>query len=80
MPIRGSVAAAVLLTLGQQAAVAGERLRHASCTLMRFYVAKYSEAAAETWARSHGATDTEIEAARKCLVGANMQTASVTAK
>ena len=31
-----------------------------SCTLVRLYVAKYSLPAAETWARSHGATDVEI--------------------
>jgi hypothetical protein len=33
------------------------------------YVAKYSEPAAEAWARSHGATEAEIERARACLNG-----------
>jgi hypothetical protein len=35
--------------------------------VVRFYVAKYSASAAESWARSHGATETQIEAARRCL-------------
>jgi hypothetical protein len=43
-------------------------------------VAKYSEAAAETWARSHGATDAEIETARRCLNGATVQAAGPAAK
>src|SRR4051795_3417569 len=30
-----------------------------SCSVVRFYVAKYSAAAAEQWARSNGATDAE---------------------
>jgi hypothetical protein len=49
---------------------AGEQsglVHRASCTVVRFYVAKYSASAAEAWARSHGATDAEIEAARRCL-------------
>jgi hypothetical protein len=44
-----------------------------SCSLVRFYVAKYSESAAEMWARSHGASDAEIEAARHCLNNAPAQ-------
>ena len=46
-----------------------------SCTVVRFYVAKYSASAAEMWARSHGATDSEIETARRCLASAPAQTA-----
>ena len=42
-------------------------IHRASCSVVRFYVAKFSAAAAETWARSHGATEAEIEAARHCL-------------
>ena len=38
-----------------------------SCSVVRFYVAKYSASAAEFYARSHGATDAQIEAARRCL-------------
>ena len=38
-----------------------------SCKVVRYYVAKYSASTAEMWARSHGASDAEIEAARRCL-------------
>jgi hypothetical protein len=51
-------------------ALAGHRpgiVQRVSCTVVRYYVAKYSVSAAEMWARSHGATDAEIEAARRCL-------------
>jgi hypothetical protein len=34
---------------------------------VRYYVAQYSASAAEQWARSKGASDAEIEAARRCL-------------
>jgi len=40
-----------------------------------FYVAKFSAYAAEAWARSHGATDAEIESARRCLRDAPARTA-----
>jgi hypothetical protein len=50
-------------TAGEQSSV----LRRVSCTVVRFYVAKYSAVAAETWARAHGATDAEIETAHRCL-------------
>ena len=58
-------------------AFAGEPgvLRRASCSVVRYYVTKYSAAAAETWARSKGATEAEIEAARRCLKAAPVQTA-----
>jgi hypothetical protein len=49
-----------------------------SCHVVRYYVAKYSMPAAEMWARSHGATDAEIETARHCLDNAPAtQTAQV---
>jgi hypothetical protein len=69
MLIRILVVSAALLALAPDA-IAGEQpglLRRASCTVVRFYVAKYSASAAETWARSHGATEAEIEAARRCV-------------
>ena len=50
-------------------------VHRASCTVVRFYVAKYSAFAAEAWARSHGATEAEIEAARNCLKDAPARTA-----
>lgn len=49
---------------------AGEasRLVHrASCALVRYYVARYSASTAEMWARSKGATDAEIQTARRCI-------------
>jgi len=69
---------AVIVTMLAQTASASEKptaLRRLSCTLVRFYVAKYSESAAEAWARSKGATDAEIEAARKCLPASTVQAA-----
>jgi hypothetical protein len=67
-------AAGICFGMGSQAE-AGE-LHRMSCTVVRFYVAKYSAPAAETWARSKGATDAEIEAARQCLKGSPVQTAT----
>jgi hypothetical protein len=72
MIIRGIVVSAALLTLAPDA-MAGEQtgvFRRASCTVVRYYVAKYSAGAAEAWARSHGASEAEIEAARRCIVAA----------
>jgi hypothetical protein len=42
-------------------------LARASCTVVRYYVAKYTLPAAEQWARNKGATEAEIETARHCL-------------
>ena len=72
MLIKGFVIAAALMALAPDA-LAGEQpglFRRASCTVVRFYVAKYSAAAAEAWARSKGATEAEIETARHCLTHA----------
>lgn len=44
-------------------------LHRASCSVVRYYVAKYSASMAEAWARSKGASEAEIEAARRCLDG-----------
>ena len=49
-------------------AFAGEGVFHrASCSVVRYYVAKYSAEAAEAYARSKGASEAEIEVARNCL-------------
>ncbi|HLG84268.1 MAG TPA: hypothetical protein VKY22_24940 [Bradyrhizobium sp.] len=48
-------------------------VQRVSCTVVRYYVAKYSASAAEMWARSHGATEAEIETARRCLNDAPAQ-------
>jgi hypothetical protein len=42
---------------------------------VRYYVAQYSATAAEQWARGKGASDAEIEAARRCLKPDAMRTA-----
>jgi hypothetical protein len=52
--------------LARRVVVADEKpktrvLARASCTVVRYYVAKYTLAAAEAWARSKGATEAEIE-------------------
>jgi hypothetical protein len=49
------------------AAEASGHVRRASCTLVRYYVATYSAPVAEAWARSKGATDTDIRTARRCI-------------
>jgi hypothetical protein len=73
MMIKGLALSAALFAFVPDA-IAGESqpgvFRRASCTLVRYYVAKYSAAAAETWARAHGATEAEIETARRCLTNA----------
>ena len=64
----GLAAAFGLVAVAQPArAETHSGMRHVSCTVVRFYVARYSEATAEAWARSNGATDDEIARARKCL-------------
>jgi hypothetical protein len=72
--------AAICLGLAPKAE-AGEHsglVHRASCTVVRYYVAKYTASAAETWARGKGATEAEIEAARRCLKATPMQTATIT--
>jgi hypothetical protein len=69
---------AMCLGLVASQAEAAERsglVHRASCTVIRYYVARYTAPAAEAWARSKGATDAEIEAARHCLKDAPAQTA-----
>lgn len=67
----GAVALGLSLSSLSSSAVAGGGqhgiVHRVSCHVVRYYVAKYSEAAAEMWARSHGATDAEISLARRCL-------------
>ena len=71
MLMRGTCVLALLLaSIGAASAASGPNpFRHVSCVVVRFYVAKYSESAAEAWARSRGATEAEIENARHCLNG-----------
>jgi hypothetical protein len=58
---------AVLFAMAPVEASAEGLLHRASCSVVRYYVAKYSASAAEAWARSEGATEAEIQAARRCL-------------
>jgi hypothetical protein len=77
MLLRWVCAAAICASAVSQAE-ATERsgiVRRASCAVVRYYVAKYSASAAEMWARSHGASDAEIEAARHCLRSPSAETA-----
>jgi len=73
MGLRWLFVVAIVFGLSPEA-FAGEHsggiFHRASCTVVRYYVAKYSASAAEAWARSKGATEAEIEAARHCLNGA----------
>jgi hypothetical protein len=83
--MRSAIICAVGLTvLGSFDASAADKpnaLRRVSCTVVRYYVAKYSEGAAESWARSQGATEAEIATAKKCLGGsAGVVTASFAPK
>jgi len=65
-----------LIALSQTATAGVPLFGHVSCGVVRFYVAKYSQAAAEKWARGHGAGDADIETARRCLHSVNVQTAN----
>ena len=69
MLVKGMLVSAALLALGSDATAAESSglVHRVSCTVVRYYVGKYSASAAEMWARSHGATEAEIEAARHCL-------------
>jgi hypothetical protein len=62
-------AALFLMTLSSEAYALrqhrpGERI---SCSEVKYYVARYSAALAEMYARNHGATGAQIERARRCL-------------
>ncbi|HKS19143.1 MAG TPA: hypothetical protein VJS63_08040 [Bradyrhizobium sp.] len=76
MLLRWGCVAAICVAWAPHVQAEPSGLAHrASCAVVRFYVAKYSASAAEMWARSHGASDAEIEAARRCLRGTPAQTA-----
>ena len=53
-------------------------VHRASCAVVRLYVTKFSAPVAEAWARSHGATEAEIEDARHCLTRTPTQTTQAT--
>jgi hypothetical protein len=64
--VLGAVALSLVFLSFNSAANAGA-IQRMTCSAVRFYVAKYSAWAAESYARSHGASDAQIEAARHCL-------------
>jgi hypothetical protein len=69
MLIRSISILAIVLGLSANA-IAGEHRvagHRWSCSMVRYYVALYSAPAAEQYARSKGATESEIEAARHCV-------------
>lgn len=80
MLTRAFVASIVFLALPHTADASEKSgvLRRMSCAVVRYYVAKYSEGAAEAYARSKGATEAEIASARRCLGGSNTQTVGLT--
>jgi hypothetical protein len=67
---------AVVICSGLIAQAEAGGLHCMSCTVVRLYVAKYSAPAAETWARSQGATEAEIVVGRRCLKDRSIQTAT----
>jgi hypothetical protein len=69
MVIRAASILVIVLGLSPGAMAGGHPgIRHRmSCTIVRYYVALYSATAAEQYARSKGATDAEIEVARRCI-------------
>jgi hypothetical protein len=72
--VLGAAALSLVFSSFSSTASAGA-MHRISCSVVRFYVARYSASAAESYARSHGATDAQIEAARHCLREAPAQTA-----
>ena len=61
------IATSVGFMISAPAGASDVSVRGASCTLVRYYVARYSVPAAEAWARSKGATEVEIDKARRCI-------------
>jgi hypothetical protein len=69
----------VISTSTADAVEVNKTVRRASCAIVRYYVAKYSAPAAEAWARSKGATDAEVQTARRCIVAATRKDELVSA-
>lgn len=65
----GAIVALLLFPLGSDASASRHHrpTGRISCSEVRYYVAKYSAVVAEMYARNHGATDAQIERARRCL-------------
>jgi len=70
MVLRGMFALGAMLALSDAAGAGQASLGHRlSCVAVRFYVAKYTAPVAESYARSQGASEADIEAARLCIKG-----------
>ncbi|MGY4302797.1 hypothetical protein ACVIJ6_000040 [Bradyrhizobium sp. USDA 4369] len=68
--VRGVIGAGILLLAmgsGVQAANEAGPDTRISCSEVRYYVEKYTAEVAEMYARSRGATDAQINRARRCL-------------
>lgn len=68
--MRSVIGAGVLILAmgsGLQAANELGQDQRISCSEVRYYVEKYTAAVAESYARSQGATDAQINRARRCL-------------
>lgn len=68
--VRGMIGAGILLLAmgsGVQAANEAGLDTRMSCSEVRYYVEKYTAEVAEMYARSRGATDAQINRARRCL-------------
>lgn len=71
-PSAGFISTDVVISASTASAGEATRaVRRVSCALVRHYVARYSAPAAESWARSKGATEAEIQAARGCIAATN---------
>ncbi|HEY3677540.1 MAG TPA: hypothetical protein VGL45_02390 [Bradyrhizobium sp.] len=68
--------ALMVLSPSAMAAERGGLMHRLSCAAVRYYVALYSATAAEQYARGQGATDADIEAARRCIRPGLTHTAS----
>ena len=71
MKVASGIGAAVLFLITMSSAAYAARQHRPgdriSCSEVRYYVARYSAAVAEMYARSQGATNVQIERARRCL-------------
>jgi hypothetical protein len=75
--LRGAVAAGVLiLAMGSEVRADSEQGQaNMSCSEVRYYVQKYTAEVAEMYARSYGATDAQIDRARRCLMSSHLRRA-----
>ncbi|NPU10018.1 hypothetical protein HL666_04515 [Bradyrhizobium sp. 83002] len=76
--LRGVIGAGlVILAMGSDVRAANEvgPETRMSCSDVRYYVEKYTAEVAEMYARSRGATDAQINRARRCLTPVHIRRA-----